>query len=154
LEFQAESGKSNLRCQQAAGADAGADRKEVASILRSIYTASKGEARLMALAQRGEAFQLSQTVLLLNDAFGFLEIRNSRIGKAVKEKSLFPARIALLKASYPPTAETGKRRTMRTRNRREIMTQLSRFFRQRLKDRLRRTRNQGRACGSRDDPAN
>ena len=130
------------------------DRKEVATCLRSIYTAPTEEAGLMALAQFEEVwgrkypqvvlswkrhwtelatfFNYPEAVRRLIYTTNPIESLNSRVRKTVKGKSVFPTEIALFKALYLAVAEAEKRWTMKTRNWPEIMAQLSIFFQDRL----------------------
>lgn len=52
----------------------------------------------------------------------------------MKGKSVFPTDIALFKALHLAVTKASKRWTVRTRNRSEIMAQLSVSFQDRLKD--------------------
>ena len=135
------------------------DRKEVASSLRSIYTAPTEEAGLMALAEfeatwgrkyphvvqswkrhwpeLATFFNYPEAVRRLIYTTNPIESLNSRVRKTVKGKSVFPTEVALFKALYLAVAEAEKRWTMRTRNWQEIMAQLSIFFQDRLQDYLR-----------------
>ena len=119
------------------------DRKEVASSLRSIYTAPTEEAGLMALAEfegtwgrkyphvvlswkrhwpeLATFFNYPEAVRRLIYTTNPIESLNSRVRKTVKGKSVFPTEIALFKALYLAVAEAEKRWTMRTRNWQEIM---------------------------------
>ena len=130
------------------------DRKEVATCLRSIYTAPTEEAGLMALAQFEETwgrkyphvvmswkrhwtelatfFKYPEAVRRLIYTTNPIESLHSRVRKTVKGKSVFPTEISLFKALYLAVAEAEKRWTMKTRNWSEIMAQLSIFFQDRL----------------------
>jgi len=119
------------------------DRKEVATCLRSIYTAPTEDAGLMALAQFEETwgkkyphvvmswrrnwddlatfFKYPDALRRLIYTTNPIESLNSRGRKTVKGKSVFPTEIALFKALYLAVTEAAKRWTVRTRNWSEIL---------------------------------
>jgi transposase-like protein len=113
------------------------DRKEVATCLRSIYTAPTEEAGLMALGQFEEIwgrkypqvvlswkrhgtglatfFNYSEAMRRMIYTTNPIESLNSRVRKTVKGKRVFPTEIVLFKARYLAVAEAEKRWTMKTR---------------------------------------